>query len=332
MLAVDTTPLRRPRRWVHVAVVALLVAIAVAAGVVAAARSTVADVARVADVEGVLDPAGGPVEVFLLVGSDSRSAGDPNTGDSGDASGVEGSRSDSIILLRRDRSTGEATLLSIPRDLYVEIVGHSGRHRINAAYNDGPATLVRTIQQSLGLPVHHYVEVDFSGLVSLVDAVGGVEVCFEYPARDAHTGLDIRNAGCHVLDGRGALAYTRSRYFEELIDGVWHRDPTSDLGRAARQRAFVDATLARAFDAVLDDPFHTGQVARAVLSAVRIDPSLDPLVAAGTLRPALLGGLGSITLPVVPVTVDGEAVLERDDRADALGAWFRGDGPRPVGV
>lgn len=313
-------------------VIALLVAIVVAAGVVRAARDVVDDVARVTDVEAVLDPEGGPVELFLLVGSDSRAAGDPNTGDSGDASGVGGARSDSIIVLRRDRSTGEATLMSIPRDLYVEVVGHSGRHRINSAYNDGPATLVRTVQQSLGLPVHHYAEVDFGGLVSLVDAVGGVEVCFEYPARDAHTGLDIRTAGCHVLDGRAALAYTRSRYYEELIDGVWHRDPTSDLGRGARQRAFVDATLARAFDAVLDDPLHTGDVARAVLSAVRIDPTLDPLVAAGTLRPALVGGIGTVALPVVPVTVDGEDVLQLDAGADALLAWFRGEGPRPAGV
>ena len=76
----------------------------------------------------------------------------------------------------------------------------------------------------------------------------------------------------------------------------------------------------------------TGDVARAVLSAVRVDPSLDPLVTAGTLRPALLGGLGSVALPVVPVTVDGDDVLQLDTGADALLAWFRGDGPRPAGV
>ncbi|MFM7251556.1 MAG: LCP family protein [Ilumatobacteraceae bacterium] len=330
MLVADPTPLRRPRRAAQFGAVAMVTAVVVAAGLIITARRAVDGIERVDAVAGVLSRAGGAVENFLLVGSDSREAGDPNTGDSADASSVGGRRSDSIILLRRDRATGEAALLSIPRDLYVEIPGRPGMHRINAAFGDGPDILVRTVQESLGIPVHHYVEVDFTGFTALVDAVGGVEVCFEHPARDANTGLDIRVAGCQALDGRQALAYTRSRYYEEFVDGEWRRDPTSDIGRSTRQRAFIDATLARAFDAVLGNPLGSGAVVEAVLSTVRVDPGFDPVAVAGRLRPAAAGGLATVSLPVTPVTVDGDAVLLLDPAADAVLAWCRGEGTVPI--
>ena len=88
------------------------------------------------------------------------------------------------------------------------------------------------MQQELGIPIHHYVEVDFSGFKSLIDAIGGVELCFLYPTRDTNTGLNITEPGCHQLDGVQALAYARSRYYEEFReDGEWHVDGTADLGR-----------------------------------------------------------------------------------------------------
>lgn len=332
MLAADTTPLRRPRRAAQFGAVALVTAVVVGAGLLVSARRAADGISRVPEVADVLSAAGGSVENFLLVGSDSRESGDPNTGESGVDSGVEGRRSDSIILLRRDRSTGEAALVSLPRDLYVEIPGRTGRHRINSAFGDGPATLVRTVTETLGIPVHHYVEVDFTGFTGLVDAVGGVEVCVDHPARDANTGLDLRSAGCHLLDGREALAYTRSRHYEELVDGEWREDPTSDIGRSLRQRAFVEATLTRAFAAVLEDPLGAGPLVKAVLATVSADPGFDPVAVAGRLRTALAGGLATVSLPVTPLTVDGNAVLDLGPGADAVLAWCRGDGPLPQGA
>ncbi len=187
-----------------------LVGVLGATGMLIAARKTIDSVARIPDVAAGLSPPGSGIENFLLVGSDSRAGIDPNApdvGGTGTEADVSGHRSDTIMILRRDRSTGEAALLSIPRDLWVQVPGHDGKRRINSAFNDGPEVLVQTLQGALGLPIHHYVEIDFVGFKSLVDALGGVQVCVDYATRDVSTGLDITEPGCHVLDGVQALAY-----------------------------------------------------------------------------------------------------------------------------
>ena len=85
-------------------------------------------------------------------------------------------------------------------------------NRINTAIQGGPERLIQTVQQSLGLPVHHYVEVDFAGFLELVDAIGGVEIEFDAPAFDDHSGLVVEQAGWQTLDKNQALAFVRSRY------------------------------------------------------------------------------------------------------------------------
>jgi LCP family protein required for cell wall assembly len=272
-------------------------------------------------VSAVLSPASSTVENFLLVGSDSRAAGDPNTGDTG---GVTGNRSDTIMVLRIDRQGGPASLLSIPRDLYVEIAGTGDRNRINAAFNSGPATLVETVQQSLGIPVHHYVEIDFVGFKDLVDALGGVTVCFFFPARDFNTGLNIEQAGCQELDGTQSLAFARSRRFEELRDGQWVEDPTSDLGRTSRQRMFVNVALQEMFAAVKSDPLATGDLVSALSAALSFDEELDPVQAASSLRTAMATGLQPVALPTRGDTIDDKSVLLMTDAAGPVLDYFRG--------
>jgi LCP family protein required for cell wall assembly len=296
-----------------------------AAGTLIAARRVVDAVPRVPGVADVLSGESDNVENYLLVGSDSRALGDPNTGQTGD---VTGNRSDTIMVLRVDQRDGSASLLSIPRDLYIETANHTGR--INGAYNDGPAALVTAVKESLSLPIHHYVEIDFSGFKTLVDALGGVEVCFWYPTRDLNTGLDIPVGGCYVLDGTQGLAYARSRHFEEFRDDEWHEDPTSDLGRSTRQRAFVNATLQTALDQVKANPFHTGELVSAIGSSIRIDDDLDPISAATSLRTAVGDGLQTYSLPVVGETIDGNSVLRLGDGAETVLAYFRGEGPAPA--
>lgn len=325
VLALDTTPLPRTRRLPAFLLLALLTMVVCAAGMLIATRRVVDAVPRVPGVADVLSGPSDNVENYLLVGSDSRAQGDPNTGQTGD---VTGNRSDTIMVLRIDTHDDSASLLSIPRDLYIETPNHTGR--INGAYNDGPAALVTAVQQALSLPIHHYVEIDFSGFKALVDALGGVQVCFWYPTRDLNTGLDIPVGGCYVLDGTQGLAYARSRHFEELRDGEWREDPTSDLGRSTRQRAFVNASLQTALAQVKANPFHTGELVSAMGSAIRIDDSLDPIAAAASLRTAVGDGLATYALPVVGETIDGNAVLRLGDGADAVLAYFRGEGPAPA--
>ena len=327
VLALDTTPLPRKRRLPTLLMVALVTTVVCGAGVLVAARRVGDEVPRVVGVSAALSGASPNVENYLLVGSDSRALGDPNTGQTGD---VTGNRSDTIMVLRVDNSDGSASLLSIPRDLYIETAAHTGR--INGAYNDGPAALVTAVRESLQLPIHHYVEIDFSGFKTLVDALGGVQVCFWYPTRDFNTGLDIPEGGCYLLDGTQGLAYARSRHYEEFIDGEWREDPTSDLGRSTRQRAFVNATMQTALAQVKANPFNTGELVSAMGSAIRIDEDLDPIGAAASLRTAVGDGLQTHSLPVVGETIDGNSVLLLGDGAEAVLAYFRGEGPAPAPV
>jgi LCP family protein required for cell wall assembly len=235
------------------------------------------------------------------------------------------------MILRRDKSTGEASLLSIPRDLWVQVPGHDGKRRINSSFNDGPEVLVQTLQNELGLPIHHYVEIDFSGFKSLVDALGGVEVCVDYATRDTNTGLNITEPGCHVLDGVQALAYARSRHYEEFReDGKWHEDPASDLGRTKRQQQFVNLALQKALDRVKVDPFAAGRLVTAIGESLRVDDELDPISAASSLRTAVDAGIATYSLPVVGKTIGGNAVLLLGDGSDSVLAYFRGQGPPPA--
>lgn len=311
---------------------ALVLAGAGTAGSLVAARSAVDTVARTDEVVPALDTTSPTVENFLLVGSDSRAGADPNDpdyGGIGSATDVTGNRSDTIMVLRRDRATGAAALLSIPRDLWVEIAGQ-GENRINSAFNSGPTTLIDTVQGALGLPIHHYLEIDFFGFKDLVDALGGVEICFLYPTRDTNTGLNIVEPGCHVLDGVQALAYARSRHYEEFRDGEWHEDGTADIGRTHRQRDFVDRALRAALDAVTHNPFRAGDIMRAAGSALTVDGDLDLVAVAASLRSAVSAGLATYSLPVDGTTIDGKSVLVLADGADSVLSYFRGDGPAPT--
>jgi LCP family protein required for cell wall assembly len=314
---------------------AALVGVVGATGMLIAARKAVDSVERVPGVADNLSDGNGSVENFLLVGSDSRAGADPTAPDAsgiGTEDAVSGQRSDTIMILRRDKSTGEASLLSIPRDLWVDVPGHDKKRRINSAFSDGPDVLVQTLQQGdLRIPINHYVEIDFSGFKSLVDALGGVQICVDYATRDVSTGLDITEPGCHLLLGEQALAYARSRHYEELReDGEWHEDPASDLGRTKRQQQFVNLALQTALDRIKVDPFSAGRLITAIGSSLRVDDELDPISAGASLRSAVDGGIATYSLPVFGKNIGGNAVLLLGDGSEDVLAYFRGEGPAPA--
>jgi LCP family protein required for cell wall assembly len=175
---------------------------------------------------------------FLLIGSDSREGLDSleNFGPSG------GERADVIILLRIVPDDGTAQMLSIPRDTYVDIPGR-GQGKINSAFAFGGAPLMtETVADFTGVPINHYVEVDFVGFQAIVDDLGGVEIDFPYPARDGKSGLDVE-AGRQKLDGYQALAFARSRTYEELQSGTWVSVDADDFGRTRRQQQLIFAIL-----------------------------------------------------------------------------------------
>jgi LCP family protein required for cell wall assembly len=164
---------------------------------------------------------------------------------------------DTIMILRVEPKTQQASLLSLPRDLWVDIAG-GGQGRINTALSlGGPERLIQTINQDFGIPINHYAMVDFQGFEALVKAVNGVPVYFNFPSRDQATGLFQYDTGCQVLNGQQALAFARSRHFEISRDNMktWQEDPTSDFGRVTRQQQFIRAALKKAVAQGVRNPF-----------------------------------------------------------------------------
>lgn len=277
------------------------------------ARSTYDRIEKI-DLTEVLDPISGDATNYLLVGSDSRSEFDPE-GDSG----VEGTRSDTIILLR---ITPEgAAMMSIPRDLWVEIADTGEMGRINGAYNRGPANLIRTIQNNLDVPVNHYMEVGFGSFVGLVDAIGGVTINFPHPVYDPGSGLNVTTAGDVVLDGQQALAYARARNYTEIIDGQEVKEPTADLGRQERQQAFLRAAMSEV--GATRNPVTLVRVADAMSAELIVDSGLGFWEAVSLLRK--LGGSDPLTV-VLPTegARRGQAlvlVLDQPEAEQVLAAF-----------
>lgn len=321
----------RPSNWPVSLGVALIVALIGAIGLVRATNSQLASVKRDTIEPGVLSPANDLFENYLFVGSDSRDGSDPSDPDFnavGAAGDFGGKRSDTLMVMHYVKKTGGISLISIPRDLWVKIGNGEKSQRINTAYQLGTDVLIRTVQGGLNIPIHHYVEIDFQGFKGLVDAVGGVTVCVDYPSRDRHTGLFIR-AGCSSLDGVEALAFARSRFFESKVDGDWKIDGTSDIGRTGRQRLFVTALLKSAVKHIADNPLSAGGVFEGAVKAVLVDEALDLVDFGRKMRPAAGGNIGSFPLPVYGDTIAGNSVLRLDKDADAVLQFFAGTGPRP---
>ncbi len=236
---------RWPRRLLTLLAALMVVALVAVAGTGFYAQRQFDQIER-AEVAELLAPIGSAGTNYLIVGSDSRENLDPNVDNAGAIFGdgsqeIGGQRTDTIQILRIT-DDGSHHMLALPRDLYVPIGGDGAGNRINAAYAFGGAELlIKTVEGSLGIPIHHYAEIDFAGFIDLVDSVGGVTIDFPYPAHDPKTGLDIPEAGPATLDSTQALAFVRSRTYRELIDGQWVVDPRGDLGRVKRQQAFLQA-------------------------------------------------------------------------------------------
>jgi LCP family protein required for cell wall assembly len=157
-------------------------------------------------------------------------------------------RTDTMLLVSMDPMSNSLGVLSIPRDLYVDVPGYSQLQRVNTPMvlgelrqpGFGPQLAMQTVQYNLGIRVHDYVIVDFDAFVRFVDMIGGIEMDIPYPISDSlypdmYYGYDpfyIR-AGRQVLDGATALKYARTR----------HGD--NDFQRAARQQAVMYAVRDR---------------------------------------------------------------------------------------
>jgi LCP family protein required for cell wall assembly len=239
-------------------------------------------------------PAEQPGTTYLVVGSDARE-------------GLEGQRTDTIMLLHT--GAGPNLLMSVPRDSIVDIPGH-GVDKVNAAFAFGGAPLlVETLEQETGIRIDHYVEIGFTGLVELVDAVGGIRICPETPIDDPQAKLSIE-AGCQQADGETALGYARSRKSQQL----------GDIDRARHQREVVGAIGSEVLSwQTVVNPVRYWRVTRAGASVVTVSEGTGPFAAArfvvGMTRTDGEHGL-TCAVPISDLEVNWDR--ERADRLFAL--------------
>jgi polyisoprenyl-teichoic acid--peptidoglycan teichoic acid transferase len=280
------------------------------------------------------EPPGSPMTI-LMVGSDSRAG---LTGQDakalGKASSVGGQRSDTIILVRIDPKTTEASLLSIPRDLWVKIPGHTYSQRINTTFDTGPDLLVQAVQQDLGIPIDHYVEVNFDSFRQIVNAVGGIKEYFPTPARDIYSNLSIKSEGCYNLSGDQALQFVRSRHYEYYSGGRWHFEAESDLARIRRQQSFIKKMVGKAQSSGLTNPLKLNGIVAGVTENLTVDKGFSQslmLSLAKRFKSVSPTSIASSTLPTNAAVIQGNDVLllKQPDAAVAIAQFLGRPLPAP---
>ena len=269
-------------------------------------------------------PAAGAGQNWLITGSDSRQgltrAQERRLHTGRD---VGGHRSDTILLLHIPSNGGRAVLISLPRDSYVQIPGY-GNNKINAAYSfGGPTLLVKTVEDNTGLRIDHYMGIGFGGLVNVVNAVGGVDMCVPHRIHDRASGLHLK-AGCQTLSGAQALAYVRDR----------HTFNQQDLQRVQNQRIFLRALLRKMTSpGTVLNPFAAVPAAFGATSALQVDNGTHLYQ---LLQVALaLRDPETTTVPIANAnypTNAGDAVLWDNAKANRLFHDLNHDQPVPKGL
>ncbi|MEU6354991.1 LCP family protein [Streptomyces sp. NPDC047072] len=218
-----------------------------------------------------------PINI-LVMGSDARtSKTDCKLGGGCSKTGVQTGYGNAdvemVVHISADRSN--ATVMSIPRDTMVDVPacedtenktstkGYYGQ--VNSALQYGPACQVATIHQLTDIPIDHFVKLDFSGVVDMSDAVGGVSVCVDADVYDTYSHLKL-SEGTHTLKGEAALEFVRSRH------GFGNG---GDIGRTVSQHIFLSAMMRKFKDAgTLTDPTKVYALANAATKALTVDDGL----------------------------------------------------------
>lgn len=264
-------------------------------------------------------PAQQPGTTILLVGSDGR---DNLTAEERSRLGTgstEGQRTDTMMLLHTP-ADGKPVLVSLPRDSLVSIPGRK-KNKLNAAYAFGGAPLlVETIEANTGVRVDGYLEVGMLGIVDVVDAVGGIEVCpqFDIDDKDAHLKI---SQGCQTVDGVTALGYVRMR----------KSDPKGDLGRVERQRETIGAIMREvAHPMTFVNPVRYWQVNMAASKSLARgeDTGLASMAQVGMGFVSVMTGSGlSLTVPgsIADTAVGSSVIWDETAAGEIFGAMAAGN-------
>ncbi len=193
-------------------------------------------------------------------------------------SDLSGNLADVIMLAVLPEDGGEPMLVSLPRDLYLPNRCTQRFSKINANLAgcgddvNGPTLLALAVEDFTGIDISHFALFTFEGFEEIIDTVGGVEICVDYPVRDSRSELDLP-AGCTQATGAQALSWVRSRRTQELVDGRWRTMPdVSDLSRNERQQEVLLQLFAKLRD--FSSPGDLTATVRSLTDAFTLDDQL----------------------------------------------------------
>lgn len=232
----------------------------------------------------------GPINI-LVMGSDTRD-GEANCAlgggcaktatTSNTTAEAQGANADVIMVVHVSADRSNATVLSIPRDTVVKIPActYNGStipartDRINASLMGGPSCTAQTVGQLTGITINHFVVIDFAGVVTMSDAIGGVSVCVDNNVYDTYSHLKLAK-GTHTLEGKAALQFLRTRH--GFGDG-------GDVGRTIAQHLFLSSMIREVESAsTLANPVKVYNLADAATKAVTVDDDLGSVTALSSL-------------------------------------------------
>jgi LCP family protein required for cell wall assembly len=196
--------------------------------------------------------------------------------------GVNGINSDVVMILHLNPNTRTVSILSIPRDLFVPNARVEGANKIDAALYEGPTQLVAAIQSDFGIPIQHYVELNFDSFANVVNALGGINMYFPEPVYDPESDLDVRTVGCEHLNGFHALQVVRARHLVHKGPDVtspnpanWTPETQSDLARIRRDHEFLRVLAAAVAKKGLGNPLADRDIITGVAPDLTVDNDLS---------------------------------------------------------
>ncbi len=232
---------------------------------------------------GTTDGAAAGSENILMVGSTDRCALKTQNPIYGLCSqGVTGVNSDVVMILHLDPTAKRVSILSIPRDTFIPNARKGGANKIDAALAEGPTQLVTAIQEDFGIPIQHFVELNFDTFAGVVDALGGVNMYFPKRLYDAYSQLKQYHIGCNHLDGMAALTVVRARHLQyQPKDSYgpnvanWPQEAQSDLARIRRNHEFLRVLASAVSAKGIGNPITDAKLISAVAPQLTVDKGLS---------------------------------------------------------
>jgi LCP family protein required for cell wall assembly len=265
-------------------------------------------------------------ENILMIGSTDRCALKVQNPAYGLCSqGVNGVNSDVVMILHLNPVAHTVSILSVPRDLFVPNARSDGANKIDAALYQGPDQLIAAIEEDFGIPIQHFVELNFDSFINVVQALGGIKMYFPEPVYDAYSGLNIQTTGCLQLNGTQALQVVRARHVQYKAPGVttddpadWPQEAQSDIARIRRDHEFLRVLASAVKAKGLSNPVTDQQLVSGVVGQLTVDSGFS----ASDMISLVLGyhdvDVSSAPQLTVPVSVDqfGNYVYEGGSYGD----------------